>query len=248
LANYADKASTALLLRGIRAFSSAINEMRSSVDSQLFLEMAYLECAVMDEAAEASGQTDSPVGKSEVRRQTTDDRRQKSEVRGQTHRPVEKSEPGDQKLETREQGPEARRAERERSEPESISQVVSRLPRQASSPPSNPTPASIDTLRAQWKQLITDVNNTNKATAAVLRNCHPYSVEGDVVRIKADHEFASKRLADPKHKEILTGALNHLLNGKFVVHIFVGQPDQESDLDDDPLVKAAKKLGGQVRE
>jgi DNA polymerase-3 subunit gamma/tau len=242
LVNYAEKASTALLLRGIRAFSSAINEMRSSVDSQLFLEMAYLECAVVDETAEASGQ--------------------KSADRSQTYSPVGKSEVSDQKLDSREQMPDISRAERERSgsgsESETIGQVVSRLPRQApnlqspvsssTSSSTSSTSASIEALRAQWKQLIAEVNDASKATAAILRSCHPYSVEGDIVRIKADHDFAHKRIDDPKHKEILTRAVNHLLNGKFVVHVFVGQPEQESDPNDDPVVKAAKKLGGQVRE
>ena len=56
MSNYAQKAGAGLLLHGIRAFSTAISEMRSTVDSQLFLEMAYLECAIADEAPTARPQ------------------------------------------------------------------------------------------------------------------------------------------------------------------------------------------------
>jgi DNA polymerase-3 subunit gamma/tau len=222
LANYAQRASTSLLLRGIRAFSNAINEMRGSVDAQLLLEMAYLECAVADESRDSR----EPRPEAEERRSTA----------------------GGQRVEARVPKPEARSA---RPEAEPASQPVSQTPVTApflnNQPPSTQS-VGIEALRTQWKQLIAEVNGVSKPTAALLRTSHPYAVEGDVVRIKADHDLAGKRLEDPKHKEILTAALNRLLNGKFVVQVFVGQPEQEPDPNDDPVVKAAKKLGGQVRE
>ncbi|MCL5999159.1 MAG: DNA polymerase III subunit gamma/tau [Chloroflexi bacterium] len=214
LANYAGKISTAILLRGIRSFSNAINEMRGSVDAQLLLEMADLECVLVEESVDL--------------------RDSKSETR-------------EQRAEARSQVPEVRSA---RAEPELVSQPVSQSVSQSPAsafhaPGSSP---GIETLRTLWKQLITDVNSTNKPTAALLRSCHPHAIDGDIVRIKADHDLACKRLDDPKHKEIVTTVLNRLLNGRFTVQVFVGQPEQEPDPNDDPLVKAAKKLGGQIRD
>jgi DNA polymerase-3 subunit gamma/tau len=229
LSNFAAKANTPLLLRGIRAFSTAINEMRSSVDSQLFLEMAYLECTVATATHTDVSGAESVESRPSARPAST--------------------------------APVAMPAREARSEPRSApaeSALAANVPQpqtaSVKAPPvavATSTPDStlgVETLRAQWKQLIAEVNSTNKATAAVLRNCHPFSLEGDVVRIKADHDFACKRLNDPKHKEVVTSILNRLLGGKFVVHVFVGQPDQEPDPNVDPVIQAARKLGGQVRE
>ena len=103
-------------------------------------------------------------------------------------------------------------------------------------------------LRAQWKALIQQVNNTNKPTAALLRSCHPVAMDGDSIRIKADHDLIRQRLDDPKHHEVMTTAINQLLNGQFVVHVFTGAPDQEVDDGEDPVIKAGMKLGGKIRE
>ncbi len=45
----------------------------------------------------------------------------------------------------------------------------------------------------------------------------------------------------------MTPAINSLLNGHLSCTV-QGAPDQEADPDDDPLLKAAKKLGGKIRE
>ncbi|MCL4505568.1 MAG: DNA polymerase III subunit gamma/tau [Chloroflexi bacterium] len=224
LVTYTDKISSASLLRGIRAFSSAINDMRSSLDAQLLLEMAYLECVIADEPADGSDK------KEEDRSQRSEVRGQKSEARGQ--RPEERG----QKSDVRGQRPEA--TGRGQVEP-----APSGVPAAGGA-----SGASTETLRAHWKQLIAEVNTVNKPAAALLRSCHPYSLESDIVRIKADHDLFRERLNDPKNKDVVTATLNQLLNGKYVVQVFTGQPEQEPDLNDDPVVKAAKKLGGKLRE
>ena len=216
LSNYAGKMSGAILLRGIRSFSSAINEMRSSVDAQLLIEMAYLECAVVVETTDVGGQ-----GKGE-REQGAGERVEGRGGRGQGR--AERVESGVQKQEVATQKPEVRVPRLEGGE------------------------ASSEMLRSIWKQLITEVNAVNKPAAACLRSCHPSSVEGDVIRIKADHDLMRLRLDDPKNKDSVTQALNQLLNGKFTVQVFTSQPDQEPDPNDDPVIKAAKKLGGKLRE
>ena len=195
-------ASTALLMRGIRAFSSAINEMRSSVDAQLFLELALLECIAAEEKPAAS------------------------HVEAIPH------------VET---APRATAAPRK---PETTTPAVETI---RVAPAAETAQTGIEMLRAQWKQLIQDVNASNKPTAALLRSCHPQSVEDDIVRIRADHDLIRQRLEDPKHRDVMTTALNNLMKGKFTVHIFTAQVEQDINSDEDPLVKAAKKLGGKVR-
>jgi hypothetical protein len=63
LSHFAEQADTGLLLRGVRAFSTAINDMRQSTDSQMQIELAYLEC-VTDAAPPLPGRTRRPAGSS----------------------------------------------------------------------------------------------------------------------------------------------------------------------------------------
>jgi DNA polymerase-3 subunit gamma/tau len=223
LTNYSQKAGAALLLHGIRAFSTAISEMRSTVDSQLFLEMAYLECAIADELAEAHSQ--------------------------------QVAEPSQRAVPTSTRGAAPKAAHAEPAAPQAgTAPSAGVTPPASTSVPANPAAASdgggvsLETLRAQWKAMIQQVNSTNKPTAALLRSCHPVALEGDAIRIKADHDLIRQRLDDPKHHEVMTTAINQLLNGTFIVHVFTGAPDQEADAGDDPVIKAGMKLGGKIRE
>ncbi|HEY3289131.1 MAG TPA: hypothetical protein VGK87_03290, partial [Anaerolineae bacterium] len=230
LSNFAGRVSAATLLRGIRAFSASINEMRSSVDAQLPLVMAYLECAVTQETAEEASRRPETAGqKPEAASQRPEARGQKPELKGQ------KSEVRSQKPEAGSQKPEVRTLyQKTGPEAETRKQEMG--------------PVTAETLRSIWKQLISEVNAVNKPAAALLRSCHPYSVDGDIIRIKADHDLFRQRLDDPRNKDIVTSTINQLLSGRYVVHVFTGQPEQEPNPNDDPLVKAAQKLGGKLRE
>ena len=63
LSHFAEQADTGLLLRGVRAFSTAINDMRQSTDSQMQIELAYLEC-VTDSVPAASPAAPSAAARS----------------------------------------------------------------------------------------------------------------------------------------------------------------------------------------
>ncbi len=219
LVNYTDKISSAQLLNSIRAFSTAVNDMRGSLDGQLLLEMAYLECVIADAPGTSAPQKADEAAAlrtasgSEARTQPAEDK---------SHRPDARS-----------------------------PRTETAGPIQRETPPVDSAAgsgATIEALRSRWKQLIAEVNTVNKPAAALLRSCHPYSIESDIVRIKADHDLFRERLNDPKNRDVVTATLNQLLNGKFVVQVFTGQPEQEPDPNDDPLLKAARKLGGQLRE
>jgi DNA polymerase-3 subunit gamma/tau len=203
LAELAEQTDVALLLRGIRAFSAAINDMRSSGDAQLAIEMAYLECVVaptasvsVNEAAPAA----QPI-------------QQKAESRGASA--VTKSHAA--------------------SVAEPIQQHTNHS-------------ADISDLRATWKQVIDEVNRSNKPAAALMRSCVLFAVSGTVAQIKANHDMARERLNDPKHVASVTAAMRTVMGGEYRLQIFVGQLDTPAANEDDPLIKAAKRLGGQVRE
>jgi hypothetical protein len=50
------------------------------------------------------------------------------------------------------------------------------------------------------------------------------------------------------NKNTVIAVLNRMFNGKYDVSVFVNAGQQEIDPNDDPLIKAAKKLGGTVRQ
>jgi len=69
-----------------------------------------------------------------------------------------------------------------------------------------------------------------------------------VVSIRADHDLFRQRLDNVNNKTVVINVLNRMFGGKYDVRMFVNASQQDVDPNDDPLVKAAKKLGGTVRE
>jgi DNA polymerase-3 subunit gamma/tau len=107
---------------------------------------------------------------------------------------------------------------------------------------------TLETLKAQWRQVIKEVDALNKPAAALLRSCHLHDVGGNVVQIRADHELFRQRLDTANNKAFVVAVLNRMFGGKYDVHVFVNAGAQEIDPEEDPVVKAAKKQGGVVRQ
>ncbi|MCS7062031.1 MAG: DNA polymerase III subunit gamma/tau [Anaerolineae bacterium] len=221
LSSYAERLEAGLLLRGIRAFSSALGDMRGLIDPQLALEMAFLECVADSEQAPAPGKAANTERTPAIQ-----------------HIAPSPASP---------ERPSARPVQQESAQTRSPDQPAPREP--AAQPPSSRSAGEpdLETLRALWKQVIQEVNQLNKPAAALLRSCRPHSVEGDIVRIQAEHELFKTRLEDPKNKTAVLNVLNRLLNKKFSLVISSAQQAQ-SDPTDDPVVQAAQRLGGRVRE
>lgn len=108
-------------------------------------------------------------------------------------------------------------------------------------------PLTFEVLKAQWQQLIREVNATNKPAAALLRSCDPYAVVGSVVHLQAHHDIPFTRLQEAKNKASVIATLNRMFNGKYDVQVFLRPGQAALDPDDDPVLKAAKRLGGKVR-
>jgi DNA polymerase-3 subunit gamma/tau len=207
----AEQMAPALLLRGIRLFSNAINEMRSSADAQLVLEMAFLEC-VLEEVQPAS-----------VNERTTGQAKESGNASQaqSTARPI------------------------------TTGTVVVPSPTDNSTSTSAPvaTAHNLPTdLRALWQRAISEVNKTNKPIAALMRSCQLHACDSAIAQIKANHDLARDQLSDPKRLSVVTVTLQQLLGNKITVQVFVGQPPTPTDPNEDPIVKVAKKLGGQIRE
>ncbi len=126
-----------------------------------------------------------------------------------------------------------------------VEQNVAQMAAQA---PSAGGSLTLENVKAQWKQFIKEVDAQNKPAAALLRSCHLHDVSGNVVHIRADHDLFRQRLDNPNNKNVIISVVNRMFGGRYELHVFVNQAQQSVDPEEDPLVKAAKKLGGTVRQ
>ncbi len=210
LAAQAEKLSMAQLTRAVRAFSEAINEMRSATDAQLPLEMAYLDCVVEPEGIPADPSPQPHVAQA------------------------------------------GRAAPQAPARPELASAPAPAATQPA--PDATPAPAqpagelTYETLKAQWQQFIREVNMVNKPAAALLRSCDLYAVAGGVVHLHAHHDIPLIRLQEPKNKTSVIATLNRMFNGRYDIRVSLQQHQADLDAEEDPVLKAAKRMGGMVRQ
>ncbi|GIV85188.1 MAG: hypothetical protein KatS3mg052_2195 [Candidatus Roseilinea sp.] len=206
LAAQAEKLSVAQLKRAVRAFSEAINEMRSATDAQLPLEMAYLDCVVEPEGTPAA----VPPPPTRVT---------------QAGRAASQAPAGP--------GP-----------------APATTPPAPDAPPAPAQPGgelTYEALKAQWQQFIREVNAVNKPAAALLRSCDLYAVAGGVVHLHAHHDIPLIRLQEPKNKTSVVATLNRMFNGQYDIRISLQQRQVDLDAEEDPVLKAAQRMGGMVR-
>lgn len=105
-----------------------------------------------------------------------------------------------------------------------------------------------EALKGQWQQFIREVNATNKPAAALLRSCDLHAVSGGVVYLHAHHDIPLTRLQEPKNKASVVATLNRMFNGRYDIRVSLQHGQAEFDPDDDPVLKAARRMGGTVRQ
>ncbi len=159
LADFAGQVSPAALLRGIRAFSAAINDMRNSVDTQLSLEMAFLECVTAGDDA----RTDAAPDRRAAPRSPPRDRRRPGYSPAQQRRSRRYA--GGRGSSATPSLPSARACRRRpgpAQKPGRLGRFRLRLRLKASGKPGASADqfgeVTAETLRGLWKQLIQDVN------------------------------------------------------------------------------------------
>jgi hypothetical protein len=227
LSAHAEKIEMPILIRAVKAFSFAINEMRGTTEAQLPLEMAYLDCVVADVKDKLGARHEDK----EERIRNPDDRSQSLDVGTSSKRNREDKIP---KIEIKTQQTSERSTTKNGQDTANVETVISSRG------------DAIEVLQKNWQAFIKDVNANNKAAAALLRSCKPHDVVGKIVQIRADHDLAKQRLDAPANKSSVIGALKKLFGSDYSLDVFVGQPPVAPE--DDPLLKAAKHLGGQVRQ
>jgi DNA polymerase-3 subunit gamma/tau len=120
--------------------------------------------------------------------------------------------------------------------------------RNASAEPAGSGALTYETIKARWQDFIREVNAINKPVAALLRSCKPYAVAGTLVYLHAEHEIALTRLQDPKNKESVISTLNRMFSGQYDIHISLQRDSSAVSIEEDPVVKAAQRMGGTLRQ
>ncbi len=154
----------------------------------------------------------------------------------------------------REEAPRREEPQKQESRPTVVEKSTS-PPEHKSEPPAPPIPMQTASgsgsdattkLLNGWRGFVQDMRKTNPSLQPLLNNCRPQFVEGKVVHIRADHEFIREKIASEKNAAYLCKALGDLLGLKVELNLSTQAP--MPDPNEDPVVQAAKRLGGQVRE
>ncbi len=218
------------LTRGVKAFSAAINEMRGTTDAQLPLEMAYLDCVVADEAPAAATVSQRAPERAP--------QRQSAEAAPTAHA---EAAPRAAASNTAAAAPQRASGETAPAQPASNATEA-----QAAAGSSDGGDAN-EKLLSGWRDFVSTMRKTAPALNALLNTCKPQNVVGNVVYLRADHPLVKTRLEDTATSTRLKQVLSQWLGIKAELNIFVNQ-SQQLDPNDDPVVKAAKRLGGQIRQ
>jgi len=126
-----------------------------------------------------------------------------------------------------------------------------RTQRSPSTKPATPAaagPLTYEMIKARWPDFIHEVNAINKPVAALLRSCKPYAVAGTLVYLHAEHEIALTRLQDPKNKDSVISVLNQMFGGQYDIHVSLQRDLSSGSIEEDPVVKAAQRMGGTLRQ
>ena len=107
---------------------------------------------------------------------------------------------------------------------------------------------TLETIKARWVDFINEVNAINKPAAALLRSCKPYAVTGTLVYLRAEHEIALTRLQDPKNRDCVISVLNQMFGGQYDIHVSLQRDPSVVNIEEDPVVKAAQRMGGTLRQ
>lgn len=252
----------AQLIRTIRLFNGVASSLRTSPQPQMPLELAFIEATVpaQETAREASPPSPHSPGQPPARRRERNESPppqprtpagQAPAVRVAESTPAEPAKKEASSSGKKENSPQAE-SEATESEPNTTASLAESVP---------PGEISSDWLRENWPRLLSEVRPYNRMAEALLRSCKPVRVDGNVVVIAVLHPFHKDKIDDPRNKDVIEKVLMQLTGAACRLSCVTqsagsqeNQPRQERDKErarrkrilDDPLVQAARNMGGKV--
>jgi DNA polymerase-3 subunit gamma/tau len=272
LENYAGQITTSDLIQAIKRFSQAEADSRGGWQPQLPLELALVE-AIMN-AANGEPETVSPVPQPVTVRDAPETYEANPQPKGpspsqesappvhrETPSPVQESKPSTDG--------ESKPLEQEPKPP--VDSEPKPSERNADFSPGNLT---LDIVRQNWRQVLENVRARDTSVQALLNSAHPIHAHTETVTLGVAHEFARSKLSQGRARRLVEDVLSQVLNRNCQVELRLDAAAADASSDgtlsnavapaeapkaeekqsktdrawtDDPVVRAAKKMGAQVR-
>lgn len=226
------------LVATIKLFSEAAQTMKSGLQPQLPLELAFVEATLREGTMQAT----APKTAAEIL---------SAPVQGSTAHP---SAPALR--------PAQRAASAQPAEPHSHTEPVQLAseaqPAQITQTPRTPEASSLNNLLAHWSEVLAAVRAQSRIIEALLKDCRPIGVEGQTVILGFFYSSHQKRIEEPKTKTLVEQALSQVLGGNFRLQCkLTPKSPQEMEAErpknkfevatEDPLIQMAlKKYGARV--
>jgi DNA polymerase-3 subunit gamma/tau len=133
---------------------------------------------------------------------------------------------------------------------------------------------TLQAVQRRWPQVLETVRERDKSVQALLNSTQPARVEGELLALHVDHEFARSKLSQERARRLVEDVLSQVLGQSCQVAYELGATDQPPSTEapgpglmaqpgvarpgvdhdeshdrwaDDPLVQAAKEMGAEVR-
>jgi DNA polymerase-3 subunit gamma/tau len=220
------------LLTTIRLFSQATVSLRTDSQPQLPLELAIVEATLSGEA----GKESVPAGS-----------------------PAPQTKPSQSAVKARKSAPaEAQESLRQSGTPRSDDSHKARAAREEKGAPGvQGQEVTLQRVEDNWARILATTKTRSMHVEAVLRDCRPARVQGDVITLTARSPFHKEKLDHERSKQLVEQALSTIMGQPcYVKCILSGQESKQASKDrdkiqaagDDPLVKAALELGYEIHD
>jgi len=256
----AEEIDLSQLIRTIRFFNGVASSLRYAPQPQMPLELAFVEATlpvqeaageVSSDPANSPGRMGKPSRRQRERRESSPPQPRETTDRAPAAR-VAESRPAEMAKKARvssDGGKESVPAKNETADPQ---------PEATAPAPGSTSSGEIsdDWLRENWSRLLSEVRPFNRMAEALLRSCRPVRVDGNVVVVGVRHPFHKGKIEDPRNKEVVEKVLMQLTGTPCRLSCVVQSPETQVNqtrqekkrkaILDDPVVQAARNMGGKV--
>lgn len=185
------------LVEIIRSFAEANFNVKTGAQLQLPLELAFVEMA-LDATGPATRETPSPALSVEAKDRAVREspepieelRRERSEPTPQVESEVSYT--------------------KQTKEPDDSKPSVEEGAGRSESPPGGES-IDVHAVKANWDELLATIRPHSRMVEALLKDCEPIAVDGNIVTLGFFYPFHRERLEEPKSKSLVTAMLGRVL-------------------------------------
>jgi hypothetical protein len=117
-----------------------------------------------------------------------------------------------------------------------------------------PEELSLQDVREHWPQVLENVRARDRSVQALLNSTRPAELENGTLTLHVAHEFARDKLSQGRARRLVEEVLSQVLGQSCHIEYVVvdssvdgGLIESNDTWDDDPVVRAARQMGAEVR-